>query len=231
MSIASGLVVAGRRRVRTHLPARVLIEEKPSETLADASTRAASGHLTEVVRGVLWAALLLASCAVSSVAVAIVVGTAAVVASVSAVRAMPRPRNPVSLAVAVGAPAGAAVSFIVADWQSANLAVTLAFIVCFYDAACYINGNGRRLGGGLGVGAGLATVGLVALFVAAVLVPPFTGFRPWLVVGLTGLLAPVGVGLAGRATRWQRLPALRRIDSMILAAPVWVILVATVLQR
>lgn len=226
MSIASGLVVAGRRRVRTRMPARVVVHEKPS-----VETRARSTHLGEMARGVAWAVVLLVACALSSVAVAVVVGTAAAIASLSAVRAIPRPRNPVSLAVAVGGPVVAAVCFVIADLQSANLALVLALAICFYDAGCYINGNGREAGGWLGIAAGLLAVGVLTVFVAAVLVPPFTGFTPWLVMGVTALLAPVGVWFAGRATSWERAPALRRVDSMILAAPVWVILAATVLQR
>lgn len=226
MSIANGLVVAGRRRVRTRVPPMVVVREKPA-----VETRVRSTHLGAIVRGLAWAVALLVACAVSSVAVGIVVGTAAAIAAVSAVRAMSRPLNPVSLAVAVGGPFVAAVSFVVADVQSANLALVLALVVCFYDAGVYINGNGREVGGWLGVCAGFLAVGVLAVFVAAVLVPPFTGFTPWLVIGLTVLLAPVGVWLAGRATSWERVPALRRVDSMILAAPVWVILAATVLQR
>ncbi|HVA76041.1 MAG TPA: hypothetical protein VNF71_15920 [Acidimicrobiales bacterium] len=226
MSIASELVVAGRRRVRTQTPARVVARGR-----AAAENKTGTTQLAVAARGVLWAALLLASCVMGSLAVGLVVVPAAVIASVSALRAVPRPLRAPAVAVAVGGPIAAAISFIVADAQGANLGLTLAFVVCLYDAASYLNGNGRGTGGWPGVGAGLLTVGVLAVFVAAVLVPPFTGTRSWLVVGMTGLVAPVGVWLAGRATGWDRLPALRRVDSMILAAPVWAILVSTVVQR
>ena len=225
MSVASGLVVAGRRRVKTYAPAGAVRDK------GGVDTRGASSHLMVTTRGILWAALLLASCALGPVAVAAVMVPAAAIASVSAVRSTKRPDRVLSLAVAAGGPAVAAASFVFADRQSANLALTLAALVCLYDAACYINGNGRGAGGWVGVGAGLLSVAVFAVFVAAVLAPPFTGLRPWVIFATTGLLAPLGVWLAGRATRWDRLPALRRVDSMILAAPLWAILVATVLSR
>lgn len=223
MSIASGIAVGGRRPAPTYRK----VEAVPRPATPPVVRASA---VPVAVRGVLWAVLLIAACAVGTTAVALVIGTAAAVAAVSAVRAMPRPLSAARVALAVGAPALAAVSFVIAAEQSSNLALTLALVVCLYDAACYINSDGSRSGGRFGVGAGLASVAVLAVFVAAVFVPPFTGAKPWVVLGLTGLMAPLGVRLAGRVTGWERLPALRRIDSLILAGPVWVILVAAVLH-
>ena len=220
MSLASGLVLGGRHIARPAMPATVVMPQRAAVQRRYGSRRAAV-----MARGIVWAALLFAACALGSTAVALVMIPAALIASVSAIRVMPE-RDIFALAVAVGGPAVAAICFIIADAQSANLGLTLALLVCLYDAACYVNGHGRGVGGWTGITAGLLSVGVLAILVAAVLVPPFSGVTPWLVVGFTGLMAPLGVALATAAPGWSRLPALRRLDSMILAAPVWVILVA-----
>ena len=224
MSIASGLVVGGRRRLA---PAYRKIDAPATPVKGAAKVPSA---VPVVVRGVLWAALLITACAFGPTPVAVLMVAAAGIASVPAVRALPRPAPATSLAMAVGGPLVAAVSFVIAAEQSANLALTLALVVCLYDAACYINSDGSRTGGRVGVLAGLATVAVLALFVAAVFVPPFTGARSWLVLGVTGLMAPLGVRMASRIPGWERLPGLRRLDSLMLAGPVWVILVATILH-
>lgn len=230
MSTASGLVVGGRRRWalpyrRIEAPARPLRDARP---VRDA--RAVTSSVPVVVRGVLWAVLLISACAFGPTAVAVLMVAAAGITCASAVRTLPRPAPVRTLAFAVGAPLAAAVSFVVAAEQSANLALTLALVVCLYDAACYINSDGSRTGGRVGVLAGLATVAVLALFVGAIFVPPFTGVKPWLVLGITGITAALGVRLASRFPAWERLPGLRRLDSLMLAGPVWVILVATVLH-
>ena len=220
MSLASGLVLGGRRIGRPAMPATVVMPER-----AAVRRRYASRRVAVMARGIVWAALLFAACALGPTAVAMVMVPAALIASMSAIRVMPE-RDLFALAVAVGGPAVAAICFIIADAQSANVGLTLALLVCLYDAACYVNGHGRGVGGWAGITAGLSSVAVLAVLVAAVLVPPFGGVTPWLVVGFTGMMAPLGVALATAAPGWSRLPALRRLDSMILAAPVWVILVA-----
>lgn len=224
MSIASGLVVGGRRRFAP--PYRRV--EPPAKPVTGAAK--VPSAVPVVVRGLLWAALLITACAFGPTPVALLLVATAVIASVSAVMALPRPAPARSLVLAVGGPFAAAISFVIAAVQSDNLALTLALVVCLYDAACYINSDGSRTGGRAGVLAGLATVAVLALFVAAIFVPPFTGVRPWLVLGITGVMAALGVRLASRVPQWERLPAVRRLDSLMLAGPVWVILVATVLH-
>lgn len=225
MSIASGLVVGGRRRFAP--PYRKI--EAPPRPVTGAKKVPSAAPV--VARGLLWAALLMTACAFGPTTVALLMVAAAVIASAPAVMALPRPVPARSLVLAVGGPFAAAVSFIIAAVQSDNLALTLALVVCLYDAASYINSDGSRTGGRAGVVAGLATVAVLALFVGAIFVPPFTGVRPWLVLGITGLMAALGVRLASRVPGWERLPGMRRLDSLMLAGPVWVILVATVLQR
>jgi hypothetical protein len=78
---------------------------------------------------------------------------------------------------------------------------------------------------------GLLTVAVVAVFTAAAIDPPFSGDRPWIVFGLVGVLAPAGVALLSLVVSGVRLPALRRLDSLVLSGPAWVIAVALLLHR
>jgi hypothetical protein len=139
--------------------------------------------------------------------------------------------RPWALAFAILGPAVACGSVVVAAGQGWNFGLTLVGTVCAYDFACWVNGTRRGAGGWGGVVAGLLTVGAAALFVAAVFVPPFSGWRPWGMLGLLGVLCVAGVAIAGRVAGPERLPALRRIDSLILTGPVWVAGVSLVLHR
>jgi hypothetical protein len=96
--------------------------------------------------------------------------------------------------------------------------------------ASYVTGTSPR-GGPVGVIVGMITVGVLAVFVAAVIVPPFSGRTPWVLLGLVAVLAPVGVYGAALIGRDRRLPALRRLDSLIFAGPAWVIAITYLLHR
>jgi hypothetical protein len=129
-------------------------------------------------------------------------------------------------------PAVASMAVVLARWQGTNEAVALVAAVCGYDMAAFIFGTGRgALGGTGGVVAGIITVAVVAVFSAAAIDPPFSGDRPWIVFGVAGLLAPAGVALLDLVVSGARLPALRRLDSLALSGPAWVIAVALVLRR
>jgi hypothetical protein len=128
------------------------------------------------------------------------------------------------------APAVAAASVVAARGQGLSEALTLLTAICLYDMASFLTGTGPR-GGVAGALVGMVTVGVLAVFVAAVVEPPFTGRSPWVLLGLVAGLAPVGVFLAGRICPGRRLPALRRLDSLILAGPAWVIGVGLLLHR
>jgi hypothetical protein len=137
-----------------------------------------------------------------------------------------------SLAVSLAAlaPAVAAASVVAARGQGLSEGLTLVAAVCLYDMASFLTGTGPR-GGVAGALVGMVTVGVLAVFVAAVVVPPFTGHSPWVLLGLVAVLAPAGVAVAGRICPDRRLPALRRLDSLILAGPAWVIGVGLLLHR
>jgi hypothetical protein len=127
-------------------------------------------------------------------------------------------------------PAIAAASVVLALRQGHSEAVTLLAAVCLYDMASFVMGTGP-LGGPVGVLAGWLTVGALAVLVAAVMVPPYSGRTPWILLGLVAVLAPVGVVLCAVIARGRRLPALRRLDSLVLAGPGWVIAVGLLLHR
>jgi hypothetical protein len=136
------------------------------------------------------------------------------------------------IVVAVIGPAVACMAMVLARGQGVNEGVALIAAICAYDAGSFLMGNGRTaLGGPAGVIFGWLSVAVVAVVVAAVLDPPFSGLRPWILFGLVALFATAGVTLANRAVKGVRLPALRRLDAMILAAPAWVVGVAVVLHR
>jgi hypothetical protein len=130
------------------------------------------------------------------------------------------------------APTLAAMSLVLARGQGYSLALALVGAVCLFDMACFVVGNGRGpLGGMPGIIGGVITLAVLAVFVAAVMVPPFSGARPWAVFALLAVTAPAGVALAAQVAPGVRLPALRRLDSLWLAGPAWVIAVAVVLHR
>jgi len=136
------------------------------------------------------------------------------------------------LMVAVLAPSVAGMSVVLARSQGSREAVALIAAVCGYDMAAFVFGTGRgALGGPAGAAVGILTVAVVAVFVAATVVPPFSGDRPWIMFGLLAVLAPAGVGLIGGVVSGARLPALRRLDSLALSGPAWVISASIVLHR
>jgi hypothetical protein len=161
---------------------------------------------------------------------AVVAGGALVAATVVLLAVTWRHGFPFVAFLAGFAPAVAASSLVAARGQGLSEALTLIAAVCLYDMASFLTGTGPR-GGVVGAVVGMVTVGVLAVFVAAVVVPPFTGRSPWILLGLVAVFAPAGVAAAGRIGPNVRLPALRRLDSLILAGPAWVIGVGLLLHR
>jgi hypothetical protein len=161
---------------------------------------------------------------------AVVVGAVLVAVAVSLLAVTWRGGFPLVAVLAAFAPAVAAASVVLARGQGLSEGLTLIAAVCLYDMASFMTGTGPR-GGIAGAIVGMVTVGVLAVFVAAVVVPPFSGRSPWILLGLVAVLAPAGVAAAGRIGPNLRLPALRRLDSLILAGPAWVIGVSHLLHR
>lgn len=108
--------------------------------------------------------------------------------------------------------------------------VLLSF-VAVHDASAYVVGTGAA-SAWEGPAAGAASIAAVTLAVAAVLVPPFRGATPWILGGIAVVLAPAGpfVASALMGDRRANVPALRRIDSLLVLAPVWCLAAAMVLE-
>ncbi|MDP9441512.1 MAG: hypothetical protein M3P34_04890, partial [Actinomycetota bacterium] len=117
------------------------------------------------------------------------------------------------------------------DQLGATAALVLLALVHVVDASTFIVGSGAR-SPWEGWIAGAASALAVALAVAAVFVPPFRGSSPWLLALVVAVLVPSGslaaTILLGRPD--APVPALRRIDSLLLAGPVWALVARLVLD-
>ena len=137
-----------------------------------------------------------------------------------------------ALSVAVCLPALGAGSVVASAHQGSNESFALVAALCAYDVGSFFMGDSRgALGGWSGIAGGVASVGVVAIAVAAALDPPFGGNRAWILFGIVACAAPLGVFLVDVLVGARRMPAVRRIDSFVLAAPAWVAAVPFVLHR
>lgn len=108
--------------------------------------------------------------------------------------------------------------------------VLLGF-VHVYDASAYVVGAGAS-SPWEGPAAGVASIAAVTLAVAAVLSPPFRGASPWLFGLLAAALIPLGprVGAELTGDPRARVPALRRLDSLLVMGPVWALAAVVILD-
>src|SRR5436305_979694 len=113
-----------------------------------------------------------------------------------------------------------------------SLAAPLALFAfaAAHDMGAYLVGTGAS-SEWEGPIAGVASIFCVTLFVA-VLVPSFDGAAPFLLGLVAAVLAPLGPLAASivLGDRDAKAPALRRIDSLLLLAPVWAWLAAVLLK-
>jgi hypothetical protein len=163
----------------------------------------------------------------------VAVGAVAALVFTSGYASSVRPlRSAAGRFVAASAPTIAATSVVLARDQGATLAVALVGATLAYDAAAFVMGNGRTATGGpAGVLFGALSVAVVAIVVAAVMNPPFSGGRSWVVFGGLAASAALGVRLCEAVGAGDRLPAVRRLDSCWLAGPFWVLAAALLLNR
>jgi hypothetical protein len=141
-----------------------------------------------------------------------------------------QPRPVLSRGLAAGIlPAVGGGCLVLADRQGAQIAMVLIGAYCLFDVANAAMGTGRT-GGKVGAVSGIVTVGVLAVIVQSILAPPFTGSKAWVLCGAVGVLAPFGVWICARLAP-GRLPALRRLDSLVFAGPAWVIGVRIILHH
>lgn len=131
----------------------------------------------------------------------------------------------VRLGVCVAAPAAASASLIAATALSPTIGLSLLTAVCLFDAANYIMGVGDT-GGALGAFAGISILAVLALLLAGLFVVPFGGLSPWILCGVVAVGAILSTGAAHSFVGRVRLPAWRRLDSLFIAGPLWVLISA-----
>jgi hypothetical protein len=141
-----------------------------------------------------------------------------------------KPTRDIAFTLAAALPVGVAAASPVLV-RTLGLTETLVFLVLLfaYDAASYVVGTGSA-GPWEGPVAGAVATLPVTLVVAAVLVNPFEGSSP-LLLGLAAMLAAPAGQVAGETlARGVDAPAFRRLDSLLLAGPVWAWAAVTLLR-
>ena len=110
--------------------------------------------------------------------------------------------------------------------------ITLLVLVAVYEASDYIVGSGASnlIEGPL---AGIISIAVVIAIVAFLRVPPFRGVDALAFGGLAAIGCPLGqlVGSALLPIPAAPAPALRRLDSLLVLAPVWAWQVGLLLTR
>jgi hypothetical protein len=137
--------------------------------------------------------------------------------------------DPVRVLIAAAGPGLAGVGLVATSREGVDIAVVLVLAVLGWDLANSVMGVGPT-GGILGALAGAVTVGVLAVVMEAVLDPPVSGSSWAVLPALAVVAAPLGVQAIARAAP-GRVPALRRLDSLALAAPAWAIGAAALLHR
>jgi hypothetical protein len=129
-------------------------------------------------------------------------------------------------------PAAACAGAVLARNHGLDQGLVLIGMVCVYDSAAYLIGTGAN-NPWEGPIAGVASIAALTLLVAALFLTPFRGNSPWILGGMAAVLAPLGPVAARRLSpdRAVRVPALRRLDSLLLLGPAWAIGVAVLLRH
>jgi hypothetical protein len=157
-----------------------------------------------------------------AIAAGVVIAGALVAPLVLSVGRTPVRDNP-ALTVAFALGLGmAAASPVIARERGLVPALVLLTFVGVYDASAYVVGAGAS-NVWEGPVAGAAFIAAVTLLVAAVFVPPFTGASPWILGAVAAVLAPFGpvIGSLLLGERAAAAQAVRRLDSLLVAGPVW----------
>jgi hypothetical protein len=128
----------------------------------------------------------------------------------------------VTALVPFGAAAG---SLVLARDLGAVPALFLLLLMCAYDTGNYLIGTGADHAWE-GSAAGIAAMVPITIGAATIAVPPFTETGPFILGGVAMVLAPLGpwaaTRLLGDSTK-GRVPAVRRLDALVLLGPVWAV--------
>jgi hypothetical protein len=117
----------------------------------------------------------------------------------------------------------AAASVVLANDLEIGAVVALLLFAAAYDAGDYLIGSGssNSVEGPL---TGIVTIGVVAMAIAVLGTPPFEGVPAYTFAVIAAVLCPLGQ-LAASAilpASDARAPSVRRLDSLLLLAPLWV---------
>jgi hypothetical protein len=129
------------------------------------------------------------------------------------------------------APAAAAMSIVLLARYDQGSAIGLLLLVSAYEAGDYLIGSGAA-NPVEGPGAGAAGIVVITFILSTLPISALSFGQAWVLGGLVALLAPAGQLLASALLPSAAAPAgaLRRLDSLLLAAPVWAWSVGLVLQ-
>ncbi len=110
--------------------------------------------------------------------------------------------------------------------------IALVMLVAAYETGDYLVGSGAS-SSVEGPAAGVVAVAVTTFVIAALQIPPFGGTDAFVFGGLAALACPLGqlVGSAVLPAAGARAPALRRLDSLLVLAPVWAFVVGLYLQQ
>jgi hypothetical protein len=127
-------------------------------------------------------------------------------------------------------PGLAALSMVLLSRLDQGSAIALLLLVSAYETGDYIVGSGAR-NPYEGPAAGLAALVVITFIVSTLPISTLTFGEAWLFGGIVAVLAPLGQLFASALLPAAGAPAssLRRLDSLLLAAPVWCIGVGLVL--
>jgi hypothetical protein len=120
------------------------------------------------------------------------------------------------------APGIAAMSMVLLARLDQGSAIALLLLVSAYECGDYLIGSGSR-NPYEGPGAGIAGIVVVTFIVSTLPISALSFGESWLFGGLVALLAPAGQLVASALLPSADAPAsgLRRLDSLLLAAPLW----------
>lgn len=168
-----------------------------------------------------------------AVAAAVALVGAAIWATVAATQraGANAPGGDVVLTVACAAvPALAAAGPVLLRGHGLVAALVLVIYALVHDASAFLIGAGARRPWE-GPLAGVASIGSVTVAVAAIF-PQFKGASPWELGILAALLTPLGPVVSGFVvgSHRARIPALRRLDSLVLLGPIWALAAAALVN-
>ncbi|HZQ28384.1 MAG TPA: hypothetical protein VFA94_11860 [Acidimicrobiales bacterium] len=124
-------------------------------------------------------------------------------------------------ALVVAPPAVAAASLVLTDrLEGAVPAFVVLALASAYDAGAYLVGTGAN-NAWEGIAAGVAAEAAVTLAAAAVFSPPLRGAGAWVLGAVALVAAPAGPRVASAliGDREARVPAVRRLDSLLILGP------------